>query len=187
MPTPSYGAAYFRIGRLSLCARASRCDLRYDGPGESVLRGSFADDLLESDLSAMSHHSTTLNSSVLVVSAYPEHRASLSELLAGEGFRVSQAESAVEALEIIKSQNFDLIVTGIQMRHMDGLELVRIVQEKTPNLPVIAIGDAHPEMNVVYLHCAELLGVFQSHSFPPDPDRFLDDVHRAIRQRRVKP
>jgi DNA-binding NtrC family response regulator len=70
------------------------------------------------------------------------------------------------------------------MHHMDGLELLRIVRERTPNLPVIAIGDANPEMNVVYLRCAELLGVFQSHSFPPDPDRFLDDVRRAIRPTR---
>jgi len=135
----------------------------------------------------MSHHEASLNSSVLVVSAYPDHRACLAELLAGEGLQVSQADSAVEALETIKSRKFDLIVTGIQMRHMDGLELLRIVHERTPNLPVIAIGDANPEMNVVYLRCAELLGVFQTHSFPPDPDRFLDGVRRAIRQSGVKP
>jgi DNA-binding NtrC family response regulator len=132
----------------------------------------------------MSHHETLLNSSILVVSAYPDHRAFLAELLATEGFRVSQAESALEALEKIKSRKFDLVVTGIQMRQMDGLELLRIVRERTPNLPVIAIGDANPEMNVVYLRCAELLGVFQSHSFPPDPDRFLDDVRRAIQPSR---
>ncbi len=135
----------------------------------------------------MSHHEASLNSSVLIVSAYPDHRAFLAELLAGEGLQVSQADSAVEALETIKSRKFDLIVTGIQMRHMDGLELLRIVHERTPNLPVIAIGDANPEMNVVYLRCAELLGVFQTHSFPPDPDKFLDGVRRAIRQRGVKP
>jgi DNA-binding NtrC family response regulator len=135
----------------------------------------------------MSHHETQLISSVLVVSAYPDHRARLAELLAGEGHRVSQAESAVEALDKIKGQKFDLVVTGIQMRQMDGLELLRIVHESIPNLPVIAVGDANPEMNVVYLRCAELLGVFQTHSFPPDPDRFLDGVRRAIRQHRVKP
>ena len=135
----------------------------------------------------MSHHEAPLDSSVLVVSAYPDQRAFLAELLAGEGLQVSQADSAVEALEAIKSRKFDLIVTGIQMHHMDGLELLRIVHEGTPNLPVIAIGDANPEMNVVYLRCAELLGVFQTHSFPPDPDRFLDGVRRAIRQRGVKP
>lgn len=132
----------------------------------------------------MSHYETPLNSSVLVVSAYPDHRAFLAELLATEGFRVSQAESAVEALEKIESRKFDLVVTGIQMRHMDGLELLRIVRERAPNLPVIAIGDANPEMNVVYLRCAQLLGVFESHSFPPDPDRFLDDVRRAIQPTR---
>jgi DNA-binding NtrC family response regulator len=150
-------------------------------------RGPFADNLLESDSPSMSHHETQSISSVLVVSAYPDHRARLAELLASQGHRVSQADDAVEALEKIKSQKFDLVVTGIQMRHMDGLELLRIVRETIPNLPVIAIGDANAEMNVVYLRCAELLGVFQTHSFPPDPDRFLDGVRRAIRQHRIRP
>ena len=150
-------------------------------------RGHSTDEFSESDTTAMSNDEVKLNPAVLVVSAYPEHRARLTELLAGEGHRVSQAEGALEALANIKRQKFDLIVTGIQMRHMDGLELLRIVHETIPSLPVIAIGDASPEMNVVYLRCAELLGVFQTHSFPPDPDRFLDGVRRAIRQHRVKP
>lgn len=145
------------------------------------------DEFLEGDTTAMSHDETQLIASVLIVSAYPDHRARLAELLAGEGHRVSQADSAMEALEKIKRHKFELVVTGIQMRHMDGLELLRTVHELVPSLPVIAVGDANPEMNVVYLRCAELLGVFQTHSFPPDPDRFLDGVRRAIRQHQVKP
>lgn len=138
-------------------------------------------------MTAMSHDETQLIPSVLVASAFPDHRARLAELLAGEGYRVSQAENAEEALEKIRIQKFDLVVTGIQMRHMDGLELLRIVHKTIPSLPVIAIGDANPEMNVVYLRCAELLGVFQTHSFPPDPDTFLGGVRQAIRQPQVKP
>ena len=154
---------------------------------DSAARGPFADDFLESNSPAMLNDEPKLIASILVVSAYPDHRAALAQILAREGHQVSQAESARDALERIKSQKFDVVVTGIQMHHMDGLELLRIVRETVPNLPVIAIGDANPEMNVVYLRCAELLGVFQTHSFPPDPDRFLDSVRRAIRQHRAKP
>ena len=150
-------------------------------------RGHSTDEFLESDTTAMSHDEIKLIPSVLVVSAYPDHRAHLAELLTWDGYRVSQAENAADALERIKGQKFDLVVTGIQMRRMDGLELLRIVRERVANLPVIAIGDANPEMNVVYLRCAELLGVFRTHSFPPDPDRFLDSARRAIRQHEVKP
>jgi DNA-binding NtrC family response regulator len=154
---------------------------------DDASHGQSLDEYLESESPAMSHDETKLIPSVLVVSAYPDHRAALAELLASNNYRVSQAESAVDALERIKSQKFDLVVTGIQMRHMDGLELLRIVRETAPNLPVIVIGDANPEMNVVYLRCADLLGGFETDSFPPDPDRFLDGVRRAIRQHRVKP
>jgi len=149
-------------------------------------RGQSADDFLESDSPEMSPHEIKLVSSVLVVSAYPDHRAALAELLVGDGYRVSQAESATDALDKIKGQKFDLVVTGIQMRHMDGLELLRIVRERVPSLPVIAVGDANPEMNVVYLRCAELLGAFETHAFPPDQNRFLDGARQATRQHRLK-
>ena len=152
-----------------------------------ALRGHSTDEFLEGESAAMSHDETKLVPSVLVVSAYPDHRAALIKLLASENYRLSQAHSATDALEKIKTQKFDLVVTGIQMRHMDGLELLRIVRETAPTLPVIAIGDANPEMNVVYLRCAELLGVFHTHSYPPDADRFLDSARRAIHQRQIKP
>src|SRR4029077_7253317 len=105
-------------------------------------RGHSTEDLLESNSPAMSAQIVPLSSSVLIVSAYPEHRAFLTDLLAGDGHHVSEAESAMEALEKIKTQKFELVVTGIQMRHMDGLELVRAVRDTNPNLPLIAIGDA---------------------------------------------
>jgi DNA-binding NtrC family response regulator len=153
---------------------------------DSGPRGQSADDFLESDSPEMSQHEIKLFASVLVVSAYSDHRARLAELLASDGYRVSQAQSATDALDKIKGQKFDLVVTGIQMHDMDGLELLRIVRESVPSLPVIAIGDANPEMNVVYLRCAELLGAFEAHNFPPDQNRFLSGARQAIRQHRLK-
>src|SRR5882757_7864351 len=155
------GTTYFRTARLSLCARASGRGVPYDDANrwrkhvmsappsidiDAGPRGQSADDLLESDSPEMSRHEIKLVSSVLVVSAYPDHRAALVGLLVGDGYRVSQAESATDALDKIKGQKFDLVITGIQMRHMDGLELLRIVRERVPSLPVIAIGDANSEM-----------------------------------------
>ena len=150
-------------------------------------RGHTTQDVLESNSPAMSAQIVQLPSPVLIVSAYREHRAFLSDLLAGDGYHVSEAESAIEALEKIKTQKFELVVTGIQMRYMDGLELMRAVRDTNPNLPLIAIGDANPEMNAVYRHCAELLGVFETYSFPPDTDRFLDGARRAMRPRPISP
>lgn len=149
-------------------------------------RGLSTDPILESDSSAMPQYEAERILYVLVVSAYGVHRERLTALLAGGGYRVIEAASVADALENVRSRHFDLIVTGIRMFPMDGLELLRIVHETVPNLPVIAIGDAAAEMNTVYLRCADLLGAFQTHSFPPDPGTFLDGVEQAIRQHRVE-
>jgi DNA-binding NtrC family response regulator len=159
-------------------------------PPGSETRGAsrgHSEHFLEGESPAMSPRIVKLPASVLIVSAYQEHRAFLTELLASDGHRVTQARSATKALDQIKTHEFDLVVTGIRMHGMDGLELLRTVHEKMPNLPVIAIGDANAEMNVVYLRCAELLGVFATYSFPPDPARFLDSARQAIHLHRKKP
>jgi CheY-like chemotaxis protein len=135
----------------------------------------------------MSHDETDFIPSVLVVSANPDHRARLVDLLVGDGYRVTPSGGAADTLGRLEAQEFDLVVTGILMVHMDGLELLRTIVETIPDLPVIVVGDADPKMNKVYLRCASLLGAAQTHIFPPDPKAFLEDARQAIGQNRIKP
>ncbi|WP_333819768.1 hybrid sensor histidine kinase/response regulator [Ohtaekwangia sp.] len=57
--------------------------------------------------------------------------------------------SAKEALEILRnSQDFDLIMTDMQMPEMDGLQFARMVRQKYPELPIMllsSIGDDRSE------------------------------------------
>jgi CheY-like chemotaxis protein len=128
----------------------------------------------------MSHHETEFVPSVLLVSANLEHRDLLANLLAGGGYEVTRSQGASDALSLVQAQHFDLVVTGILMFQMDGLELLRAIVEMRPNLPVIVVGDADPKMNPVYLKCASLLGAAQTHNYPPDPKTFFDRAREAI-------
>jgi DNA-binding NtrC family response regulator len=47
--------------------------------------------------------------------------------------------SAPQALELLKEEAVDLIITDFQMPEMDGLELLARVREMDPRLPVIMI------------------------------------------------
>jgi two-component system chemotaxis response regulator CheY len=135
---------------------------------------------------AMPHGSFDIMPSALVVSADTERRALLSELLARDGYRVTQAEGATDALWRIESRKFDLVVTGILMFEADGLELLRAIGALAPDLPVIVIGDASPKINHVYLKCAALLGAVETHTYPPESGRFLESARQAIDQSRAK-
>ncbi len=53
------------------------------------------------------------------------------------GWKVSFAENGVEALEILKKEGADLVLTDMLMPKMDGLELVQAVRAEYPLVPVI--------------------------------------------------
>ena len=59
---------------------------------------------------------------------------------------VEEAISGSLALEMVKNNNFDLIIMDLQMPVMDGFETTRIIKGTNPHIPVIALtADAMPE------------------------------------------
>jgi len=55
------------------------------------------------------------------------------------GARVTKALSAGQALELVESDSFDLVLTDISMPEMDGEELQSRLADRYPDLPVIAV------------------------------------------------
>lgn len=62
---------------------------------------------------------------------------------------VYKAYSAVEALKLLESIKFDIVITDICMPEMDGLELMKIVKSNWPHCRVIFL-TGHSEFNYVY-------------------------------------
>jgi PAS domain S-box-containing protein len=62
---------------------------------------------------------------------------SLKDLLVAEGCCIETAESGVYALESLRREQFDLVLSDVVMPDMDGYELYQAVKKKTPKLPVV--------------------------------------------------
>ena len=60
-------------------------------------------------------------------------------LFTRHGMQVTSCLSAVQAVEELKNQDFDLVVTDFMMPDMDGLELLAHIREHHPRLKVIMI------------------------------------------------
>jgi DNA-binding NtrC family response regulator len=55
------------------------------------------------------------------------------------GYNIITALNGLDGLKMVKSENFDLVITDIVMPHVSGLGIISVVKEKSPDLPVIAI------------------------------------------------
>jgi signal transduction histidine kinase/CheY-like chemotaxis protein/putative methionine-R-sulfoxide reductase with GAF domain len=62
---------------------------------------------------------------------------SFQELLSGNGYYVVATQSGKEAIDKIKSESFDLVLTDIKMPEVTGLDILKAVKEVDPEIIVI--------------------------------------------------
>ena len=78
---------------------------------------------------------------ILAVDDEPDIAELLSYNLSKEGFTVSTAADAEEALEKIRAEEFSLVLLDLMLPGMQGMELCRVLKKdpKTANLPIIML------------------------------------------------
>lgn len=74
---------------------------------------------------------------ILIVDDEKDICMALNILLTKEGYAVKEAYNGEQALEQIKKENFDVVMTDIKMEKMDGFEVLRQVQKVSPETVVI--------------------------------------------------
>jgi len=77
--------------------------------------------------------------SVLVVDDEPNSLFGICQVLTDEGFQAIPARSGEEALEKVKTDTFNLIITDEKMPDMNGMDLLSEVKKTYPHIPVILI------------------------------------------------
>jgi DNA-binding NtrC family response regulator len=76
---------------------------------------------------------------VLVVDDEKTVCNSCRKILTQEGYNVEVASSGEEALNKVKANGFDVVITDWKMPEIDGLELARRIKSENPNIAVILI------------------------------------------------
>ncbi len=75
-----------------------------------------------------------VNTTVLVVDDELEVAELIAEILKKEGFRVDLAHSGVEAVELLSSNRYDLLLSDLNMPELDGRGLYEIVRDEYPSI-----------------------------------------------------
>ncbi len=76
---------------------------------------------------------------ILVVDDETQILSLCQEFLEDLGFRVEVAENAFEAMERFNPGRFQLVITDINMPEMSGVELMRWIKGREPELPIIIL------------------------------------------------
>jgi len=101
----------------------------------------------------------------------------LERVLMSYNHEVVVANRGDEALQLMKSSSFDLLLSDIRMSPMDGMELLRIVRADYPRLPVILV-TAYATVETAVK--ASKLEVFDYIEKPLKVKELTDTVNRAL-------
>jgi len=119
---------------------------------------------------------------ILVVDDEERMRHLLSIMLTRKGHRVDQAGDGVEALEMVQSTPFDMIISDIKMPRMDGTELLEKVMKMDLPCPVVFITAFATVESAVE---AMRKGAADYITKPFDEDRILLTVERTFNISRI--
>ncbi|MEO1268409.1 MAG: response regulator [Myxococcota bacterium] len=94
-------------------------------------------DTESSEPEAVSPAASFVRPTMLLIDDYAPVRNASKYLLEDEGFQVYAAGSGAEALRLAHEQQFDVVVTDINLPDIDGPEIIRRLRKDTPALGVI--------------------------------------------------
>jgi putative two-component system response regulator len=77
---------------------------------------------------------------ILAVDDESTIRNLLSEIITSEGYMCSTAESTEEALKLLETESFDVIITDLSMPGLGGMKLLEIVKEKYDSDVIVMTG-----------------------------------------------
>lgn len=80
-----------------------------------------------------------MNGRILIVDDNPNMSSLLSEMLEVFDYESIRAGDGIEAIEKVEQNDFRLVITDMRMPKMSGLDLLRLIKVKRPELPVVVI------------------------------------------------
>ena len=112
---------------------------------------------------------------LLIVEDEPTDRVILAELLERMGHEVYLASDGEEAFKSYLKNSIEIIITDLNMPHVDGLEFIASVRALFSRAAIIAVSGGGPEL----LAEAESKGAFAALSKPVDPQKLRNAIAGA--------
>lgn len=112
---------------------------------------------------------------VLIVDDDEDYRSSVAEIVSGElpFAKISQAESAERALELVAEEPADLLIVDYRLPQTDGIALVEAVRRLLPDAKFLMLSAEPDQYLLIKAGCTVL-------SKPVEPDVLTRMVRRLV-------
>ncbi len=121
---------------------------------------------------------------VLIVDDEDDFRETIVKRLKVRKVVAEGAASGIEALEVLETKDFDVIVLDVKMPKMDGIETLRHIKKLKPEIEVIMLtGHASVEFGIKGMQ----LGAFDYVMKPAPLNELLDTINQAYNKKRGLP
>ena len=115
---------------------------------------------------------------VLIIEDDGELRGVLEDVLASAGYEVRTAKDGVEGMDMFDEVVPDVVVTDLFMPRKDGIEVVRDINRRNPDVRVLTMTGV--ETDVDYLAASTHLGAWHSIRKPFHGKTFLRAVEAVL-------
>jgi len=117
-----------------------------------------------------------MSEKVLLVDDEEDFLEVMAERMQARGIEVSTSSSAEEALRMIEAEPFDAIILDFMMPGMDGIETLKVIKAKKPELQIILLtGHATVQKGVE----AMKLGALDFIEKPADLEILTEKIKKA--------
>ena len=123
-------------------------------------------------------------SRILIIEDEASIRRVLVKILTEENnqYQVFEAEDGLIGTEMIKKDDFDLVLCDIKMPKMDGVEVLEAVKKIKPEIPMVMIS-GHGDLDTAVKTMR--MGAFDYISKPPDLNRLLNTIRNALDRKQL--
>lgn len=121
--------------------------------------------------------------SILIVDDDPNILFLLSEVLTRQNYQLTRASDGAEAIQILEKQSFDLVISDLHMKTVNGIEVLRTVKSNHENTEVLILtgyGTVNSAVN------AMKSGAFEYLTKPLNIEELRLKVTQALKHRSMK-
>lgn len=96
------------------------------------------------------------------------------------GYRVVIARDGKEGVQLFERLGPDLIITDIVMEGQEGIETIRLLRRKAPDVKIIAMSGGGNNQSSAYLDAARYLGAQKALEKPFEIEQLLTAVREVL-------